>query len=192
METGWLVADKPSGMSVHNDPGHDLCSQLDAIVQKNPAMCRKLGYDSDFGFHPVHRLDRQTSGVILFACTSDVLRHFSHQFENRTVKKQYIALLHGNLREDTESIWTYPLGLKAGGRSNPKGSGSKQTASTRYRVLEYSRHYTLIECEPLTGRKHQIRRHAKLSGHPVVGDARYGSTRAVKFLKTNHGFDRQA
>ncbi|MCP4630088.1 MAG: RluA family pseudouridine synthase, partial [bacterium] len=153
---------------------------------------RKLGYDSDFGFHPVHRLDRQTSGVILFACTSDVFRHFSHQFENRTVEKQYIALLHGNLREDTESIWTYPLGLKSGGRSNPKGSGSKQAASTRYRVLEHSKHYTLTECEPLTGRKHQIRRHAKLSGHPVVGDARYGSVRAVKFLKTNHGFDRQA
>ncbi|MBU4053853.1 MAG: RNA pseudouridine synthase, partial [Proteobacteria bacterium] len=60
------------------------------------------------------------------------------------------------------------------------------------RILEYSERYTLVEIELMTGRKHQIRRHAKLAGHPVVGDLRYGSARAAKYLKENHQFDRLA
>ncbi len=69
---------------------------------------------------------------------------------------------------------------------------SRQDSQTRYRVLDHSAHYTMVEIELLSGRTHQIRRHAKLSGHPVVGDARYGSTRAVNYLRRNYAFDRLA
>jgi 23S rRNA-/tRNA-specific pseudouridylate synthase len=70
------------------------------------------------------------------------------------------------------------------------GGGPKQLCETRYRIIDASTHYTMVEIELFTGRKHQIRRHAKLAGHPVVGDARYGSDRAIKYLKGNCGFDR--
>jgi RluA family pseudouridine synthase len=191
-EPGWLIADKPWGISVHNDPGKDLCSLITTRIKADSDLSAKVAYDPGFGLHPVHRLDRHTSGVILLACNQDIFRYYSAQFENRTVRKQYIALLHGKLGDKNNGLWNMPLSTKPGGRSNPKGSGIKQKAETIYRIRGYSRHYTMIECEPLTGRKHQIRRHAKLSGHPVVGDLRYGPTRALKFLKATHGFNRLA
>ena len=87
---------------------------------------------------------------------------------------------------------TAPLSETAGGRQNPEGPGNRKDSQTRYRVLDHSAHYTMVAIELLTGRTHQIRRHAKLSGHPVVGDARYGSMRAINYLKRNFAFDRLA
>lgn len=191
-EPGWLVAEKPCGISVHNDPGKDLCAQITTRIKTDSDLCAKVEYDPGFGLHPVHRLDRHTSGVILLACNHDIFRYYSAQFENRSVRKQYIALLHGKLSKENNGLWDMPLSKKPGGRRNPNGSGIKQKAETRYCIRRYSRHYTMIECEPLTGRKHQIRRHAKLVGHPVVGDPRYGTTRALKFLKATHGLNRLA
>lgn len=80
----------------------------------------------------------------------------------------------------------------AGGRLSPEGAGQRQAAETRYQVPEYSTHYTMVEIEPLTGRRHQIRRHSKLAGHPVVGDLRYGSKRAASYLSKNFAFARLA
>jgi 23S rRNA-/tRNA-specific pseudouridylate synthase len=152
--------------------------------------------NSGFGVNPVHRLDKETSGVMLLAVDRESFRFFSNQFESRQVKKQYIAILHGRLEKPKENdpwgTWDRPLSETAGGRQNPEGPGSPKDSRTRYRVLDYSAHYTMVEIELLTGRTHQIRRHAKLSGHPVVGDARYGSTRAINYLKRNFAFDRLA
>ena len=197
---GWLVVDKPAGLTVHNDIGRDLHTITFDYIQKKPLLFKHVCLDADFGIHPVHRLDKDTSGVLLLAADQKTFRFFSKQFESRKVQKRYIAILHGPIsayKTDTPSetdhlweIWQCPLAKNAGGRKNPAGNGQKQTSQTRYRIMEQSAHYTLVEIELLTGRKHQIRRHAKLSGHPVVGDARYGSTRAVNFLKTNFGFDR--
>ena len=152
--------------------------------------------DPDFGVHPVHRLDKETSGVMLLAVNRESFRFFSNQFESRQVKKQYIAILHGRLEKPEENdpwgTWEWPLSETAGGRQNPEGPGNRKDSRTRYRVLDHSAHYTMVEIELLTGRTHQIRRHAKLSGHPVVGDARYGSMRAINYLKRNFAFDRLA
>jgi RluA family pseudouridine synthase len=192
---GWLVVEKPAGMSVHNAPGEDLCSRATAIIKKAPDAMQMIAMDPGFGVHPVHRLDKETSGLVLLAVDPESFRFLSEQFESRQVKKQYIAILHGCIEkagEGNDAVWQWPLSKTAGGRQNPQGSGEKQPSRTHFRVLECSGHYTLVEIEPLTGRKHQIRRHAKLAGHPVVGDNRYGSLRAAKYLKENLGFDRLA
>ncbi len=191
---GWLAVDKPAGLSIHNDPGRDLCSITLDYIQKKPSIFKDIILDPGYGIHPVHRLDKETSGVLLLAADRETFRFFSEQFETRSVKKRYIAILHGSLTPVKTGhfwgTWQWPLAKDSGGRKNPVGSGPKQPCETRYRIIDTSAHYTLVEVELLTGRKHQIRRHTKLAGHPVVGDARYGSDRAIKFLKENCGFDR--
>jgi RluA family pseudouridine synthase len=193
---GWLVVDKPAALTVHNAAGRDLCSLVFARIQKEAMLREQVDMDSDFGVHPVHRLDKETSGVMLLAVNREIFRFFSHQFESRQVKKQYVAILHGRLEKtegnDAWGTWTWPLSETAGGRLNPEGPGNRKDSRTHYRVLDHSAHYTMVAIELLTGRTHQIRRHAKLSGHPVVGDARYGSMRAINYLKRNFAFDRLA
>ena len=193
---GWLVVDKPAGLTVHNAAGRDLCSLVSARIQEETALRGQIDMDPDFGVNPVHRLDKETSGVILLAGNREIFRFFSIQFETRQVKKQYVAILHGRLEKPEENnpwgTWTWSLSETAGGRQNPEGPGNLKDCRTRYRVLDHSSHYTLVELALLTGRTHQIRRHAKLSGHPVVGDVRYGSMRAINYLKRNVGFDRLA
>ncbi|MGV8075268.1 MAG: RluA family pseudouridine synthase [Syntrophobacteraceae bacterium] len=193
---GWLVADKPAGMSVHNESGQDLCSLVSAYINEDKNIQRQITVDPAFGVHPVHRLDKETSGVILLAANRDLFRFFSNQFESRQVKKRYLAILHGCLEnpegKDSWGTWRWALGKNAAGRLNPEGSGARLESLTKYRVLDHSAHYTMVEIELLSGRTHQIRRHAKLSGHPVVGDARYGSTRAINYLRRNNAFDRLA
>jgi RluA family pseudouridine synthase len=193
---GWLVIEKPAGLSVHNAPGKDLCSLAMSMIKKVPEAMQRIILDPEFGLHPVHRLDKETSGLILLAASREGFRFFSNQFESRQVKKQYVAILHGRLEkpEDNDSwgTWEWPLSETAGGRHHPEGPGNLKDSQTRYRVLEHSSHYTMVEIELQTGRTHQIRRHAKLSGHPVVGDARYGSMRAINYLKRNAAFVRLA
>jgi RluA family pseudouridine synthase len=193
---GWLVVDKPAGMSVHNESGRDLCSLVSAFVQKETTIRGQIDFDPGFGIHPVHRIDKETSGVMLLAVNREMFRFLSNQFESRQVKKRYVAIVHGRLEnpqgEDVWGTWSWALARTAGGRDNPEGSGDRQESLTKYRVLGHSAHYSMIEIELLSGRTHQIRRHAKLSGHPVVGDARYGSTRAINYLKRNRAFDRLA
>jgi len=196
MGRGWLVVDKPAGLTVHNAAGKDLCSLVFARIRKETALEGQTGLDPDFGVNPVHRLDKETSGVILLAVNRESFRFFSNQFESRHVKKRYVAILHGRLEKQKENdpwgIWGWPLSEAAGGRHHPEGAGNLKDCRTLYRVLDHSAHYTMVEIELLTGRTHQIRRHAKLAGHPVVGDARYGSTRAINYLRRNFAFDRLA
>jgi RluA family pseudouridine synthase len=198
---GWVAVDKPAGMSVHNAPGEDLCSLVLPNIQQQPDIRKRFGEGptlsgSDTVLHPVHRLDRETSGVILLAADQEVFRFFSKQFDARTVQKTYVALVHGRLEipqtMDLWGTWEWPLTKSAAGRNHPQGSGPRQTSRTKYRVIDHSDHYTLVEMELLTGRTHQIRRHARLAGHPIVGDARYGSTRAITFLREQRGFNRLA
>ena len=188
---GWLVVDKPCGMSIHNDPGSDLCSVVQDALRTGrlPAAGRDF-----FAMHAVHRIDRDTSGIVLLAGDSKMLAFFCGQFAAKAVHKQYLALVHGHLlghaEEPDRGNWEWPLTTAEAGRNDPLGKGKRKACSTRWRVLERSLHYSLIECEPLTGRKHQIRRHAKLAGHPVVGDRRYGSVRSLAYLARYRDFNR--
>ena len=190
---GWLVAEKPSSMSTHNDPGNDLLSRLNLFLLSSGQTAETIAYDAGFGLHAVHRLDKETSGVIVLSCRRDVFDYLSRQFSEAAVRKRYLALVHG-LAPITgkDGLWQWPLTPKAAGRRDPRGCGRREPCETRYRVLEHSRHYSLITCRPTTGRTHQIRRHAALAGHPLLGDRRYGSLRACRYLEKHHRFVRLA
>jgi 23S rRNA-/tRNA-specific pseudouridylate synthase len=187
----WLVVDKPCGLSIHNDPGRDLCSLALAAVRAGrlPAMDRDVST-----LHAVHRIDRETSGIVLLASDPETLAFFGGQFAQRSVHKRYLAVIHGAIEaplpDPAWREWNWPLTAGAAGRNDPMGKGQRMPCITRWRVLEHRPRYSLIECEPLTGRKHQIRRHAKLAGHPVVGDPRYGSARSLEYLGRHRDFHR--
>ncbi len=193
---GWLAVDKPANLSVHNDPGRDLCTIIQHHIELSSDLRCRLGYHEAYGVHPVHRLDRETSGVIILACRKTSFRQLAEQFAGQTVRKKYIALLHGSL-DVPESVngmgeWSWSLSPGPGGRNRPAGNGPKQICMTRFHILRYSPHYTMVACEPQTGRRHQIRRHAALAGHAVVGDGRYGPRRALQYLAGKQGFNRLA
>lgn len=179
---GWICVNKPGGVSVHNEPGKDLISLLQARENRKRSSGSIL--------QPVHRLDKETWGLLLLATNRPTLARLSDIFAGGRVTKRYKALVHGNfnLPENTWATWDTPLSKRAGGRRDPKGRGKKVRAETRFQVIVQSHHYALLDIQLLTGRKHQIRRHAKLAGHPVTGDRRYGSPRAVTFLKEQQNF----
>jgi len=193
-QKGWLAVDKPCGLSVHNDPGNDLVYMVSDRIRSDALLTKHLGINASFRIDPVHRLDKETSGVILFAADIKVLRNLSELFIKRRVKKRYLALVHGGFDRkegsDQYHIWNYPLSKTAGGRKDPVGKGKLVNCMTRHRVLQQSSHYSLLEIELMTGRKHQIRRHAKLSGHPVTGDTRYGSKKSIRYLRDTHSYHR--
>ena len=192
VQKGWLAVDKPCGISVHNDPGNDLVSLLSDKIKADQLLARNLGVDSSFGVHPVHRLDKETSGVILLAADNKMLSKLSDLFMKNQVKKTYITLVHGSFGQEKKKFqcWNFPLSKMAGGRNDPAGKGRRVECKTRYKVLQQSNRYSLLEIDLLTGRKHQIRRHAKLAGHPITGDSRYGSKKSVNYLKDTLSYDR--
>jgi 23S rRNA-/tRNA-specific pseudouridylate synthase len=193
MEPGWIAIEKPCHTSVHNQPGKDLCSLVLTHLKNDTDLAEYLQCDFSYGVHAVNRLDKQTSGVVILACRPDTFRFLARQFENRGVEKLYFALLHGVFKPGHETgIWDRPLTKKAEGGACPQGKGERVTSITQYRIIETSSHYSMVELKPLTGRKHQIRRHARLAGHPVVGDNRYGTVRSLRYLKSRFGFNRFA
>ncbi|MDP3990814.1 MAG: RluA family pseudouridine synthase [Candidatus Nealsonbacteria bacterium] len=129
---------------------------------------------------PAHRLDKDTSGVLLLAKDDKTLDFLQKQFKERKVQKKYIALVVGHLKLENGEIETL-LGRAPGDRrkqkvyfpGDPKEEG-KRTAITKYKVLQRYEKYDLIEAEPQTGRKHQIRVHLASLGHPIAGDKLYG------------------
>jgi len=128
----------------------------------------------------VHRLDKDTSGILLVAKNDKVLEFLQKQFKERRVEKKYLALVVGNLKNKEGVIETL-IGRSPKDRRKQKvflpnepNSEGKREAITKYKVLQRFQNYTLIEVEPKTGRKHQIRTHFAYLGHPVAGDKLYG------------------
>lgn len=193
---GWLAVNKPSGLSIHNDPGTDLRSVLIDCFRTDRTIRDSVGFRPEDGLNAVNRLDRQTSGVVILATRPDVFGHIADQFRKRSVQKRYIAILHGILRAGRDRSgwfnWRWSLSDRAGGRRYPEGKGRLRKSLTRVRIEDHSDRYTLVQCEPVTGRKHQIRRHARLAGHAVVGDRRYGTLRSERYLRETFGFQRLA
>lgn len=128
----------------------------------------------------VHRIDKQTSGVIAFAKNADAHRELSAQFENHKVQKKYWLLALGGLDRDEGTV-DLPIGengSKVGSMKIDPIHGKNSV--TKYRVIERFLNYTLVEAEPLSGRTHQIRVHFKAMGHPLAVDELYGSAEGIK------------
>jgi 23S rRNA pseudouridine1911/1915/1917 synthase len=165
-----LVVDKPAGLPVHPAPGHPSHTLINAILNYLPA----LGADAD-SLRPgiVHRLDKDTSGLLLVAKNRLAQANLSQQFKNRTVKKTYITLVRGKLTPERGTIEA-AIGRDPSHRQRMAVVAKGREARTEYRVIRYIGGYSLLEIKPETGRTHQIRVHLAAIGFPVVGDATYG------------------
>jgi tRNA pseudouridine65 synthase len=149
--------------------------------------------------YPAHRLDKGTSGVLLFALDREVGRTLSGQFERGEVRKRYVAVVRGCPPESGEI--DHPLQRRADEHAGIVASGEAQPARTRYRRLATvelpyrvdrypTSRYALVELEPLTGRWHQLRRHMKHIAHPIIGDATHGKGRHNRLFATLFGHPR--
>lgn len=166
-----IVVDKPAGMVVHPAHGHRSGTLVNALL----AHCPDLGgIGGELRPGIVHRLDKDTSGLLVVAKNDAAYRHLQQQFKQRVVHKTYLALTEGIL-EATHGVIEAPIGRHPQQRKRmavlPRGG---REARTEYRVLEYFAQHTLVEAEPVTGRTHQIRIHFAFIGHPVSGDRVYG------------------
>ncbi len=153
----------------------DKPEQLASIPERNPekiSLLKILSETLERKLYTVHRLDKQVSGVILFAKTPEAHRRLNLMFEHRQVHKTYMALVHGEIAGDRGVIDT-PLRCFGSGRMGEDVKGGKP-CRTEFSVLERLQGYSLVRVNPATGRKHQIRAHFFGIGHPVVGDTLYG------------------
>jgi 23S rRNA pseudouridine1911/1915/1917 synthase len=175
-----LVVDKPAGVVTHPAPGHRTGTLVNALLAHTPELAQAAGDRPGI----VHRLDRDTSGLLVVAKSDPVRRGLQRQLQAHTISKAYLALLFGHLQPAWGRIHA-PLGRDPLHRQRIAVQAGGREAVTEYRVLETYSHrtgpaagdYTLVQAEPETGRTHQIRVHFSSLGHPVVGDTVYARRR---------------
>ncbi len=165
-----LVVDKPAGMTVHPAPGHPDGTLVNAVLAHCPDL-QGIGGTVRPGI--VHRLDKDTSGLMVVAKNDRAHRALSGQLKARAFTKEYIALTHGSVTPH-EAIIDAPIGRSSAHRQQMAVTERGREAITRYRVIRYCDAHTLVMIHPATGRTHQIRVHFASLGHPLVGDATYG------------------
>jgi len=160
-----LILNKPSGTAVHGGSGLKF-GAIEALRALRP-QARFLEL--------VHRIDRDTSGILLVAKKRSALRHLQAQFREKTVQKYYFALVMGEWKASCKKVDAPLLKNEVNSivRVNPNGKPSE----TRFKVLEKFTDATLIQASPITGRTHQIRVHTQYTGHPIAWDDRYGDRR---------------
>jgi len=172
-----LVINKPAGLVVHPGSGNWSGTLLNALLHHAPQLqgVPRAGI--------VHRLDKETSGLLVVAKTLEAQTDLVRQLQARTVKRHYLALVEGNVEQAGKV--EAPIGRHPTTRTKMAVVSRGKPAVTHYSVLQRFARHTLIECRLETGRTHQIRVHMQSIGHPLVGDPTYGSKRV-------HAFKRQA
>jgi 23S rRNA pseudouridine1911/1915/1917 synthase len=176
-----LVVNKPAGMVVHPALGHTSGTLVNAILAHCPQIAEVGGPDRA-GI--VHRLDKDTSGLILIAKDEATHAALQRQFKRRQVAKSYLALVEGQV-QPREGVIEAPVGRDKRQRKKMAVVRSGRRARTMYRAVEYFADHTLLEVRPHTGRTHQVRVHLAWLGYPVVGDAVYGRRRQ-RLLRSRH------
>jgi len=185
-----LVLDKPAGMATHGFSGRDETTLANFIMAQRPELMQvgKIRWEPGI----VHRLDRETSGLVLVAKTQAAFVSLKQQFRRRQVKKTYLALVWGNT--ETQGLIDYPLvhASRDQRRMSAIVSPSQQKkqptwkAVTRYQKLATAHGLSLLEIDMETGVTHQIRVHLATIGHPIVADALYGNARSRSFGLQRH------
>jgi tRNA pseudouridine65 synthase len=201
----YIAVDKPSGLLVHRSP-----------IDKRETRFALQTLRDQIGQHvfPLHRLDKPTSGVLLFALHSDAAARLAADFREQRISKEYLAVVRGFV--DEPGVVDYPLsrkpdGIKSGSRKPNKKDPSErrmvsaaedaQSALTRYEPIArvelpvpigryQTTRYSLLKLQPETGRKHQIRRHLHHISHPIAGDTRYGAGIHNRFFREEFGLNR--
>lgn len=200
-----LALDKPCGLLVHPDGRSKEETLSDWIIENYPNL-KAVGEEQTLQNGEkierpgiVHRLDRDTSGVILVAKTKEAHQFLKEQFQSRKVEKIYNAVVWGNFLPDkTEGVIDKPIGRSSSDfrkwSAEYGAKGELREAVTEYKVLNQNKETAYLEVRPKTGRTHQIRVHLKSISHPVVGDKLYGPTspKASRDKEDNLGFDRLA
>jgi len=172
-----LVVNKPKGMVVHPAPGHMTGTLVNGLMYQ----CKDLsGINGIMRPGIVHRIDKDTSGLLMVAKNDVAHESLVDQLVNKTVTRKYIALVHGHIAHDKGTI-DAPIGRDQKDRQKQAIVDNGKHAVTHFHVVERFGDYTLVECRLETGRTHQIRVHMNYIGFPLVGDPKYGPKKTIDF-----------
>jgi len=188
-----LAINKPAGLVVYNSKGEERKSLMNLLIKKFPNL-KNVGQKPRYGL--IHRLDKDTSGIILIAKNNKALEFFQKQFKEREITKKYLALVYGRIKDNAGDIKTL-IGRAKKNRekqqvylpSSPEGTRrGLREAETHWKIKKKFKKYTLLEITPKTGRKHQIRVHLAYIKHPVVGDKIYSFKNQLKTTNLSRQF----
>jgi 23S rRNA pseudouridine1911/1915/1917 synthase len=177
-----MLINKPPGMVVHPGSGNYNGTLLNGVAWYLKSQNPQLDENTLPRFGMVHRIDKNTSGLLILAKTDIAMRHLAKQFFDHTIKRQYVALVWGDLQNDEGTIIAHVgrhMRMRKLFEAYPDGEHGKE-AITHYRVKERFGYVTVVECILETGRTHQIRVHMKHIGHPLFSDDFYGGDKIVK------------
>lgn len=169
-----IVVNKPQGMVVHPSPGHPNHTLVNALLYH----CPLSNINGTYRPGIVHRIDKDTSGLLMVAKNNMAHESLSKQLKAKSNIREYVALVHGNIKENTGTI-NAPIGRSKKDRKKQAVIEDGKHAVTHFKVLERYGEYTLVSCVLETGRTHQIRVHMKYIGHPLAGDPLYGPKKTI-------------
>ncbi len=183
-----LLANKPAGLSVHEDSAGgetlimQICAYLKARGEWNP--------DEENAFAPAlcNRIDRNTEGIVIAAKNAEALRIMNEKIKNRELTKRYLCIVLGEMKPPSGTLKGYIFKDAKENRVyvKPTSSPGAKTAVTKYKTISSTRELSLVECELVTGRTHQIRAQMAASGHPLLGDGKYGKNSENKKYGMKH------
>ncbi|MBD7907195.1 RluA family pseudouridine synthase [Sporosarcina gallistercoris] len=172
-----LVVNKRSGMVVHPAPGHTTGTLVNGLMHH----CTDLsGINGIMRPGIVHRIDKDTSGLLMVAKNDKAHTSLVNQLVEKSVTRVYTALVHGHIPHDNGTI-DAPIGRNQKDRQSMSVENTGKHAVTHFKVLERFGDFTLVECRLETGRTHQIRVHMKYIGHPLAGDPKYGPKKTIEY-----------